>query len=294
MNRIRSIKQKGAFWLGIIGAVGVIIFSQWLSMASLGEPILEHWFPNYEFHPAVNFGVSLAIFLAFFWVVFKNRQAFMAVRSFRYHPCKPHQCLVMLLTLPNIIPPKTPLPWPLKTTNKKTGKVIECELPGKELTKEEIEPLNDLEWNWQQILRALYPHRDSLVEVHLIGSPDKDNKPGTGSQAFAQDAERLIKTYRPKVEVITQPQAVDFEDFNAVVSVIGDTLEELKKKYSEDDIIIDITGGQKTASIAAATVTLNSQMHFQYVKTVPYGSVKLEEDVMSYDVRIYSPLSGEG
>jgi hypothetical protein len=42
-----------------------------------------------------------------------------------------------------------------------------------------------------------------------------------------------------------------------------------KEGYDEDDIIIDVTGGFKTASIAGAMVTLNRHVCFQYVGTVP-------------------------
>ncbi len=50
----------------------------------------------------------------------------------------------------------------------------------------------------------------------------------------------------------------------------------------EEDIIIDVTGGQKTTSIAGAVITLNSQVSFQYVQTnEPYK-------IMAYDVMIHS------
>ena len=294
MNLVRYLKQKAAFIGSFIGVAGMATFGQWIGTASLGDPVLDHWVSGYVFYRGTNIAVSLVLFLFCLWLVYICRGVFMAARSFRYHPCKPHKCLVMLLTLPNIKPPRTALPWTLTTKDKNTGEDIVRTLSGKSLSKEEIEPLNRLQWNWQQILRALVPHKNSLKEVRLIGSPDKDNKDGTGSRFFAQEAEQLIKTYFPNIRIIIEQHAIDFEDFNAMVTVIGDTIKELKRHYSEDDIIIDITGGQKTASIAAATVTLNSQMHFQYVRTLPYGSIKLEDDVMSYDVRVLSPLSGEG
>lgn len=60
---------------------------------------------------------------------------------------------------------------------------------------------------------------------------------------------------------------------------------EVEEKISEEDIIIDVTGGQKTTSIAGALVTLNSQVTFQYVQTnEPYN-------VVAYDVVIQSPVS---
>ena len=47
---------------------------------------------------------------------------------------------------------------------------------------------------------------------------------------------------------------------------------------SERDIMIDVTGGIKTASIAGASITFNSQVMFQYVQTQP------PYEVYAYDV----------
>jgi hypothetical protein len=67
---------------------------------------------------------------------------------------------------------------------------------------------------------------------------------------------------------------------------IGVALEKLiQAGFNEQDIVIDITGGQKTTSIAGAVVTFNSQVTFQYVQTDdPY-------DVLIYDVVVRMPVS---
>ena len=59
---------------------------------------------------------------------------------------------------------------------------------------------------------------------------------------------------------------------------MGTTLAEIKMKgwealvkelgYSEKEIIIEVTGGQKTTSIAGAAATLNNQVIFQYVQNI--------------------------
>jgi hypothetical protein len=52
----------------------------------------------------------------------------------------------------------------------------------------------------------------------------------------------------------------------------------------EQDIIIDVTGGVKTASIAGASITFNTQVTFQYVQTFP------PYEVYAYDVVYQSAL----
>ncbi|MBI5780573.1 MAG: hypothetical protein HZA65_02745 [Rhodocyclales bacterium] len=60
---------------------------------------------------------------------------------------------------------------------------------------------------------------------------------------------------------------------NEIISLLNDLVNEAKEDgYQEKDIMIDITGGQKTASVAGALVTLHhSELEFQYVGTnAPY------------------------
>jgi len=57
---------------------------------------------------------------------------------------------------------------------------------------------------------------------------------------------------------------------------------------AEREIIIDITGGQKTVSIAGAVVTLNKNVTFQYVQTIPDESGK--HKILAYDVIIQSQI----
>ena len=52
-----------------------------------------------------------------------------------------------------------------------------------------------------------------------------------------------------------------------------------KKKYYDEDIVIDFTGGQKMTSIVAISMTVNRKINAQYVQTNdPWG-------VLSYNVR---------
>lgn len=59
---------------------------------------------------------------------------------------------------------------------------------------------------------------------------------------------------------------------NAIIQIVKE------EGAEENDIIIDVTGGQKTASIAASLATLHNKVTFQYVQTNP------PYEVFAYDV----------
>lgn len=299
---IRNLADRKDFWLGIAGAVGVIVTGEWLASALLGAQVFKNWFSVFDQYTWLNIPVAMVLFAFFFFLVFRYRKAFLLSRSFHYEQCKHKECIIMILTLPtkDIQIPSGPLPWSLEKKNQKSGETIGSPvvIEGQSLI-DDTTMVTPLKWNWQQLMRALIPHLNYLKEVRLIGSPDRPDKDGQivkGSKFYAEKAKILVNTYYPDVEVNIHPKAVDFEDFNALKSELNEIMTDLKKKnkYSADQIIMDVTGGQKTASIAAATVTLSSQMNFQYVRTVDFGDVPLNKDVMSYDVRLYSPVSEGG
>lgn len=118
-------------------------------------------------------------------------------------------------------------------------------------------------WNWQQILRGIQPHLPRVERVHLLGSPGDD-----GSFAWLPRCKEMLALYlRSDVEVRIHPRAVDFESVDDVIQAIRSLVDDEtdRSRVSERDVIVDITGGQKTTSAAAAVVTLNSRVTFQYV-----------------------------
>ena len=62
---------------------------------------------------------------------------------------------------------------------------------------------------------------------------------------------------------------IRFEDVESLRNEYEALIEKAKREnYTEDDIILDATGGQKTASIAAAMTTFRyRKLKFQYVDT---------------------------
>lgn len=130
---------------------------------------------------------------------------------------------------------------------------------------------------WQQTLRAANYHRVRLEKLVLVGSLG-----GSGTKKQLDQAREFFSTWFPgKVVAYGSPvQAdddydtrwqADFEDLAGLGKLLDNLLRELHKDtagYSDRDIIIDCTGGFKTASIAAALATLHRpELMFQYVGT---------------------------
>jgi hypothetical protein len=114
---------------------------------------------------------------------------------------------------------------------------------------------------WRQALRALYKN-PNLKHLYVISS--------TQNSRHFNDYKSLIQYYRPNLVVhhIT-PAGIDFESLKEVNDAISEAIKHAKSdNFDMVDIAIDITGGQKTASIAAANFTLeHKDLEFFYVAT---------------------------
>lgn len=266
----------------ILGIAMVALLSgHWAAIGLAGEHLFVAWWPALHHYQFLVSLLMLGLFMTSSLMLYHGRQAFTMARSLSRHHCEPHAVVILLVSTPNIVPtPDTPrLPLHLQDTNG-----VSLVLPGTSLAAD-IEALNKVRWNWQQLLRALQPHTvfPQLKRVYLIGSPG----PG-GSFAHLQLCQTLLDSYVPAAEVVQVTEPIDFEDFNALVQGMRRIIRQEKDQgRHEHDIIIDVTGGVKTASIAGASITFNSQVKFQYVQTFsPY-------DVYAYDVIYHSHLAFE-
>ena len=125
--------------------------------------------------------------------------------------------------------------------------------------------------SWQQIARAVCahltgngPHR--LKKLILIGSRDRNNQ---GSVQKLPQAVEIFKHLLAPHGVVVEAfagNAPDFEELEDVTRALQKALEQANEK--PERIVIDVTGGQKTTSIAAAMFTLDKRdLVFQYVST---------------------------
>lgn len=122
--------------------------------------------------------------------------------------------------------------------------------------------LGETKFTWEQLLRAIQGHVPGAQRIILIGSS------GTNGTAASFDACRqMIAHYFPGLEQASiQARAASFEALDDLLGVYRKIIvEEAQRK---GDVMIDVTGGSKVVSIAAAMVTLeHPEIEFQYVET---------------------------
>lgn len=264
------MRARFTLFVGVTAAILTLILSG-MTANSVYDLLFKVWCPDWEQHRvAVAVGFIGLLTLSFI-TLYLNRRVFQPVRSLKYGVCtKPVPFLIMFLSPPyrkDVVLSDEPLS--IAVGDKMLPSTIE----------QDIALLAETNWPWQQMMRGLHVHAKdgTLKHIYLIGSADTPSR--LGSFKSLKLAEALIKHYYPSVSVRPHPVEVHFEDFNALVESLNIALRTLKKKpYTEKDFVIDVTGGQKTTSIAGAIVTINRGITFQYVQTdKPY-------EVLVYDV----------
>jgi hypothetical protein len=154
-------------------------------------------------------------------------------------------------------------------------------------------------WPWEMPLRAIRHHLGRLQTITIICSPESLQQVhwfgqvlmsygclhGVSVRVFLQDNGRPVMAECPK-----EPMTMggwDFEQFDALSQAILHLIREFKKqRVTDDQIMIDFTGGQKVTSVVAASVTFNRTIKAQYVQTNPPYAV------ISYDILLGSPETG--
>ena len=126
---------------------------------------------------------------------------------------------------------------------------------------------------WEMPLKAIEFHKSRIETLYLFTS--------SGSKGTTADSDlfvRLVKVFYPGISVAELvPGGLDFENlkeiFSAVEVLYGDAL---AHGFKENEVLVDITGGKKTNSIAASIATLSAGRKFQYISE--------DKVVRSYDV----------
>lgn len=145
----------------------------------------------------------------------------------------------------------------------------------KELTISSDKPLEDIldGTEWEMPWRAIKYHYDSrrLEKVYVLTS-----KQTSGLMPLF---EKVMRRLFPPLEVEEFLKGgIDFQDIKMVFEMIEDLFDKLRASGIKDDnVIVDVTGGQVPNSIAGAIVTLAFGRRFQYVST-------RDKKVLSYDV----------
>ena len=270
--------------LAFVLALLVLVSGSWIADGVKGEALFADW-SGFFAHRAWGLSVAVGFFLVASFGLYRLRRAFANIQSLSWHKCDPHKSLILLVSTPTF---GTELDAASRTLRFSGGTDIEL---SDDLHKdiEELDALSkknpSCRWNWQQMMRAIQPHVDPekrLRRLHLIGSTD-------GSFRHLDSCKEWLKGYLPGVEITRDESGVNFGDFNAMVRRIQETIDKQKKggkgkvKFTDKDIVIDVTGGTTTASIAGASTTLNTKVTFQYVQTNP------PYEVFAYDVVHHLP-----
>ena len=82
-------------------------------------------------------------------------------------------------------------------------------------------------------------------------------------------------------------EGFNFEHFDELSDALAYLLRKFRRgKFTDSDIMIDFTGGQKVTSVVAAAITFNRSIKAQYVQTNdPWKAI-------SYDILLASPDTG--
>jgi hypothetical protein len=283
-QRLRSVLRYYP-WSAFVAAWLTFLAGEWTAAGLKGDELftgwvfVRDWVPAVKDHPWIPIAFVGVLFVGSFIWLYHIRGAFFPARTLSRRLAEPRASLILLVSPQNAEPLSFSVTFPL-LIRKGAAQAL---LGGKDL-KNDIESLGaDLRWNWQQLLRAVQPHISKLRRIHLIGSPGPK-----GSFPQLPLCKALLEHYLPHVTIRPSSEPVDFEDFDALAECVSQIIQEEKAGGSKErDIIIDVTGGVKTASIAAASVTLNNQVTFQYVQTNP------PYEVYAYDVINMPPPSHE-
>jgi len=166
-------------------------------------------------------------------------------------------------------------PWTLSRPNGKT-----YSLNFQSISVDAKEALDGSGWKWQQLLRSVSPHLTSnmvkSLKIILVGS--KDGPPVAASKTVTQGSHDQLQSHcKPLLEryeksdlpltVAIHPDPLDFEDYNSVMESIRNLLRRECEGNTDTNVFVDITGGQKIASVAAAAATIGTIGQFQYVQT---------------------------
>jgi hypothetical protein len=128
---------------------------------------------------------------------------------------------------------------------------------------------------WKMVLLGLSKHRDTLKHVWVLVSKE--------SSAQFKLFEEIFSAEFPDVEFhkVGGTQGLDFNHVAGLVENIEDIFDNLPKDIDEVEVVIDITGGFKTASIAGMMASLVSPLReIQYVQTID------PHDVLTYGFEV--------
>ena len=256
-------------WIALVLGVSFVLLGAWTADAIKGATPFLDWFSPDARNPPVQIKIGMAIFLLallFGNVVglYRLRKAWLPIRVLKEKAeSSPRKVLVMGLSQPD---------EGVKGFDFGDGSslVLYDNASGS------LIPVHSLanamagmgRHRWQQSLRTVDFHAKTKLEL-LIVIPSNGR---FGSGQFTNQFKDWITRYQSsgdwkpfQIEIVA---AVDYEGVADLQSAYTAAIRLAETKdFKEADVVIDVTAGQKTTSIAAALVTFTSEADFQYVQT---------------------------
>lgn len=143
--------------------------------------------------------------------------------------------------------------------------------------------------SWRMAYEAIHTlaQLGALERVIVIASSDSSGEKQDGTWRYFDAFRRAISAStgveESKIVISPQhPKGVDFEDAKHLFDALDQIYEDLiAEGYKEEDILLDITGGQKMPAVVGGVVGLGEGRRIQYVSTRDY---KIHEYDITYKV----------
>ena len=119
--------------------------------------------------------------------------------------------------------------------------------------------------NYRMPLKAIDYHKQRLKKI-IVACSEKSHG----------DRDKFLKCvqnlFGKELADMTNVRCIkNFEDAKSVYKFLESVYSQLKQEgFTEDDIVFDVTGGQKAISIAGAMFAIPNDRHLQYVSTSDY------------------------
>ena len=119
--------------------------------------------------------------------------------------------------------------------------------------------------NYRMPLTAIDYHKDKLEKIIIVCS----EKSHSDRDKFLKCVQNLFS--KELADMANVRYIKNFEDAKSVYKFLESAYSQLGQEgFTEDDIVFDVTGGQKAISIAGAMFAIPNDRHLQYVSTSDY------------------------
>jgi len=283
------LKEFGFSWKGVVATVVVLGLFHLFTHAVHGW--LAHELHLSEWLIALSSLVLLVLLLAGLATLIKKQVNRLPLEVVMTDAPPPSRCLIALLS--------------------PAGK-LKSVADG--LSTEALRDLNGLRdfGPWAMLAHAVAHHAPRLERLILVASRDRSSTMADGPSKLSPpsaschdlelareffvrvaaahqvrttgEALRVESAYDLAPEEFKAPLGIDMEDVEETSSVLNALLQKLskdKKPVAAGEVVLDITGGQKPATLAAALLALVKGRKFQYVSTESYK-------VFGYTIRVSS------